>query len=310
MPRNPRIGCLCVTDDRAPVFGIALASFLTQDYDNAELLVLTPSPLPPYCDVIDRVMGTKRGYNEAFDKCLAAYVQWDHKGRAVRICRTGSPHVTENLDYGCKLMFEDSGMKDADGKPLFREHCDIVTMWDDDDWSPPGRLFSTAQCSATNFALACGYTMPTQQEVDSYRLLAGYNGGWFCNLKTLQGHEVLLNPETNPIWGGSLAFSKTTWRWLGGFRDRPFPGYDRSFVNDFKAKGVWIHAISPDCRNGPIGRGPIAFAHGKNVATWPKEPCVDMTEALSKELPHLVALEVSLASEFLKERRVHVPGGA
>ena len=51
-----KIGCICVTEGRAPIWGIALASFITQTYKNAVLHVLTDD-VKAYAGALDRLAG-------------------------------------------------------------------------------------------------------------------------------------------------------------------------------------------------------------------------------------------------------------
>lgn len=111
------IGCLCVTENRAPCFPIALHSFMTQSPCRTLLLVVTPSIEAYEAEVV------RAG--------LVGRVCWlPHKGTFL-----------ERLTAGTEA--------------LFRRGCSAVAVWDDDDWSPPDRLERTRK--ALTRAPLCSY---------------------------------------------------------------------------------------------------------------------------------------------------------
>lgn len=260
----PRIGCLCVTEDRAAVFGIALASWLTQDTPEAPSLLvsLAGTQIGAYADVARRLHCIRR-------------VHWVNRYREVLL----------RLDRGAsELLWR--------GDP----RRNLVTMWDDDDWSPPDRLRLLADAYAD-----ADHDAPW---------VASYTRGHFVNLRTLYGHAVELDAASdNPFWGGGLTFNQAAYRAASAstsadvFASMKFPGYDREFVRRLRSIPTCQMVSIPSANNN----SPVAFSHGKNVATWLQHKGSDMREQLQEWLPKLVWDEVLRSSEFLHERRVFPP---
>jgi len=243
-----------VTENRAPIWGIGLTSFLTQAYSNRHLMVL----LPPSQEAAYRSAAAK------FDDHRAA-------GRVLYVCVNDRLTVPERLDLGCQMAF-DSG-------------AGLVTVWDDDDWSPDDRLSRTAN-------------VPWDDSLPCY---CSYAAGWFVNLRTLMGEYI----ETLPahLWGGTLTFNNAAWARAKGFAKNPMPGYDRAFQDALKA--------APESKQHRIhcgGRGdPIAFSHGKNVATWLKNPGTPMKDYMEVLMPPMVLSEVLRCQQLMIDTRTFPP---
>jgi len=108
-----KISCICVTENRAPIWGIALASFLTQQHQDKQLIVVVPN---------DEV--------RSYQLFAATFV--DHPGMKDVIYMSLEPSVytvTERLDAGIAAAF--------------KLDAAVVAIWDDDDWSPVDRLTKT-----------------------------------------------------------------------------------------------------------------------------------------------------------------------
>lgn len=192
-----------------------------------------------------------------------------------RSALTGPDTVPTRIDEGCGYLFYKLG-------------CDAVAIWDDDDWAPPERLRLSAE------ALGAGAQV------------CSYDRGYFVNLRSFRGHSVV--PAWGS-WGGGLCFTREAWEDAGGFEERPMPGYDRSFVAPFLRAEVVPdgHSVSTHRRRFrtlPTTQPPVAFSHGKNVATFLVERGEDMSGWLQRELPAAVLEAVLKARQYLIERRV------
>jgi hypothetical protein len=246
-----KIGCIMVTEGRAPIWGIALQSFLSQRHEDKELLVdIGESKFEDYLE-----------YVPSRQIPMGVIMYNTNKGAT----------VPWRIDVGARLLFE-SG-------------CDVVTMWDDDDYSPPDRLSLVAK---------------QQSDFEESRpFVASYGCGWFCNLRTLHGEFISTMPDH--LWGGCLAFNKVAWTTAGGFYDFSMPGYDREFVAALKARSDFSRWVfSP-------AQPPVAFSHGKNVATWIKSRGEYLGDKFKDWMPAEVEREVQRARCFLIEKRVFPP---
>lgn len=98
-----------VTEDRAPIWGIGLASFLSQYHVDRELLVILPAE-----------------EEKAYQVAATGLERHPYMDRVHYMCLDDEAPVPEKLDVGCKAAW-DFG-------------ADLVAIFDDDDWSPPDRL--------------------------------------------------------------------------------------------------------------------------------------------------------------------------
>lgn len=128
MTALPKIACLCVTQEkRAPVFGIAAASFAAQGYDNAELVWSVPpgDRTRPHQDVLANA-------------CVAPDQHVN--------CVSSSVKPSARLHELCLSAWEAG--------------ADLCTVWDDDDIKPPtwlhalGDTFSSVLAGPSN--CVCG----------------------------------------------------------------------------------------------------------------------------------------------------------
>jgi hypothetical protein len=261
-----KIGCCCVTEDRAPIFGIALSSFLTQDHKDKVLMVVLKSEDVPKAVHAYETEVLRLADSDAQILFLPGQGQKDMT-------------VPERIDLGAEY--------------LFNMGCDLVTIWDDDDWSPVDRLATTADCYKTIVDLSGA----------GKRLVLGYNQGWFVNLRTLQGEVIRLSGnQENPLWGSSLTFNRMTWEKLK-FGDREMPGYDRSFVQDCIRKGAY--AVLGCERRDKEWIRPVAFSHGRNVATWLKSCGEPMLDRLKRWMPQMCLDEVLRCQQLMIDTRTY-----
>jgi hypothetical protein len=158
--------------------------------------------------------------------------------------------------------------------------ADLVAICDDDDWSPPDHLSQAAECPWDKPAYA------------------SYTQGWFVNLRTLRGELVKTYP--NHLWGGTLTFNQAAWELAGGFYDKPMPGYDRAF------QAKLIRKVKEHHLRAQRGE-PVAFSHGKNVATWLKSKGTQMMGVLKLWMPDLVLTEVKRCQQLMVDTRTFPP---
>lgn len=250
-----RIGCLMVTENRAPIAGIGLASAVSQDL------------LPEMEQVIlVQINGSSKGYLDVLQRFMSHTVYNKTKLRFdVLDLPSGIESVPARTDEGCRTLFEHYA-------------CDVVALFDDDDFAPPSRLRETYEL---------------RLEGATY---IGYTSGWFANLRTFRAEHF--DKPAPGLWGGSLAFTRAAWEHRR-FTGLPAPGYDGAFV------AVMLQAAQH--KKGILTEGePIAFSHGRNVCTWLMTPGIDAT-SLIDNLPPLVSHEVKAAQKFLVEHRVFPP---
>jgi hypothetical protein len=256
-----KIGCVCITARRSPIVGIAVSSFLSQSYEN-RVLYIGADDTAKYYDEIARLAPEGNG------KSLG---DW-----GIALVRRRFNDVSNEL-HDLSLQ-------------AFNQGCDVVTIWDDDDYSPPLRLAATVE------TFHCG---------EKHNVAAvSYNGGYFVNLRTLHGKYVKL-PH---LWGGCLSFTQETFETAGGFLNRECPGYDRSFVEDacdtpYKTVGKIYGKCEPS-----MDTRPTAFCHGSNIATFTTGDLEPMEDRLQKWMPAKVFGEVKRAQKFLIDRRIFPPG--
>jgi len=254
-----KITCVMVTEKRAPIWGIALASFFTQRHRVKQLIVVLPN---------DEV--------KSYQLFATAFV--DNPGMKDVIYMALEPSVytvPERLDAGISAAF--------------KLDADAVAIWDDDDFSPVDRLTKTFEALRQCDDLIPGY--------------ASYTAGWFVNLRTLYGEYI----ETLPhyLWGGTLAFNEAAWHRAGRFSEKPMPGYDRAFQAALKE--------APESKEYRLVRGrgdPVAFSHGKNVATWLKSrgsPMKRFLRGVVPNVPDLVRTEVLRCQQLMVSTRTHPP---
>lgn len=272
-----KIACLCVTEDRAPIWPIALTSYLEQTGRELQ----GAGSFSPWLNC-DSARTDPDVYYQAVSH-LGPLLDNRHAGAP---WRTGRPWQVIRLSLGGDpLPFRLARLiNDA----FYGEGADLVTVWDDDDYSPPDRLHLTAQAVA---------------DLDPRRsIVGGYNKGRFVNLVTLQGEEV---DCPWGLWGASLTFNRVAYEAAGGFSDRVSPGYDRSFVADLmERQGQNVQRFVLDV---PPERRPMAFSHGKNIATWLKTRGEPMEARLKAWMPSSVFQAVKAGQGFLVERRVVPP---
>lgn len=262
-----KIVCVMVTEGRAPIWGIGLASFLSQYHVDRHLIVVLPAEQEkayqvaatgfeqhPFMDRVHYAMPTER------PTTIDGEIDHDAPKRG----------VPERLDMGCQLAW-DFG-------------ADLVAIMDDDDWSPPDRLSQSVECS-------------WERDVPIY---ASYSQGWFVNLRTLRGELVQTLPSH--LWGGMLIFNRCAWEYAEGFTGKPMPGYDRAFQAKLRAAP---HSKKRQLRSGR--GEPAAFSHGKNVATWLKSRGTPMEGVFQLWMPKLVLNEVKRCQQLMVDTRTFPP---
>jgi len=241
-----------VTEDRAPIWGIGLASFLSQYHVDRFLLVVLP---------VDQV--------KAYQAAATGLECHPFMDRVHYLCVDDEATVPERIDVGCRAAW-DSG-------------AELVAVMDDDDWSPTDRL-SEADWKSWNQRPA----------------YASYTQGWFVNLRTLRGELIQTLPHH--LWGGTLTFNQAAWERAGGFSDKPMPGYDRAFQSQLRdAPHAMEHRLR-GCRGDPV-----AFSHGKNVATWLKSRGTQMEGVFRLWMPELVLVEIKRCQQLMIDTRTYPP---
>jgi len=277
-----KIGCITISEQRSSIWGISLASFITQTYENAVLHAYVDN-VNAYAGVLDRLTGFGKASDNVSVVGMGITGKRDRM-RAVMIhtrapALLGADGVPTSLDVGIRSLFE--------------EDCDIVTIWDDDDFAPIDRLQRTAS-EFKRFTAGIG-------ALDKMPIVASYRSGWMINLRTFEGRFLQLDH----FWGGCLAFNKQAWLIADGFAPGSNPGYDRSFVTRLhRRSAVGSLDLTQDRVNLPI-----AFCHDKNVASF----CVgddvfDCAEQTRAVLPPLVRREVLAAKQLMMDKRVFPPG--
>jgi len=180
--------------------------------------------------------------------------------------------VLEKLDLGCEFLFGAVG-------------CDYVAMWDDDDYHPPRAL---------EFAVeVLGRTWPSVGA--GVGIVAGYTAGWYVNVKTLRAEYVDCEPLGH-LWGASLVFDEWAWDDFD-FMDQAFPGYDKA-LQEHAGDVRPIAALKTEL--------PVAFVHGKNVATHMSGPGA-FTEGWRGSMSERVEQAVWTAHRFFNDNDIHVP---
>jgi hypothetical protein len=255
-----KIVCVMTTEDRAPIWGIGLASFLSQWHADRHLLVVLPAE-------------QEKAYQVAVSG-LEAYPFMDRVHYLIpdAVDPIGNERgVPQRLDMGCKAAW-DFG-------------ADLVAIQDDDDWNPPDWLAQANELQIEQFWDKPAY--------------ASYAKGWFVNLRTLRGELIKTFPHH--LWGGTLIFNKAAWEQAGGFYDKPFPGQDRAFMSKLATPEVNEHHLC--CKRGD----PVAFSHGKNVATWLKSKGTQMEGVFKLWMPELVLNEVKRCQQLMIDTRTFPP---
>lgn len=181
--------------------------------------------------------------------------------------------VLEALDAGCAQLFDGEG-------------CDYVAMWDDDDYHPPRQL-ELAVKRLRNTTMAA---------------VAGYTAGWYVNIKTMMSEFLDCEPLGH-LWGASLVFNAPAWESLGDpageepgcFRRQQFPGYDKAL----QSAATRFHIVAHKTQL------PVAFVHGKNVATHMGTP--GKLRRIAGFFPDRVERAVYAAHRFFNDNDIHVP---
>lgn len=257
-----RIGCLMVTENRAPVVGIAVASYRAQQvkhFDDAVLLVYDNSAkAQEYRTALQRPL-------EVDPRLKTQYYTSSHA--------SGKLSVPARIDEGFNILTEHYA-------------CDVICMWDDDDYSPPARLQQTGDAFLRGVELS------------------SYTAGYFVNLRSFEAQYF---SRCTDLWGGCLALTRELWR--GATRDRwsfrhyVCPGYDSEFVKEARRREVKVEGWCPPVQED-VAAHPLAFVHGKNCATFINDRTVNVGEAMEKTLTPAVWREIEMAQKFMVERRV------
>lgn len=202
-----RIGCLCVTERRPHLLGIALASYHDQTHGDKCLYVIYPEDGEDVEDGGEEAAG----YAQVRERLQPAATTWT--ASPLRSIET----VCARLDQGCAYLFDEQG-------------CDVVATWDDDDWKHPSYLAAVA----------------AQLEVNPQWLITGYLWGCYVNARHLWAEDLSKRPEVIPwgYWGASLVYRKEAWR-RQAFTELPFLGYDPAFCRSVGEK-YWAPPVDDD----------------------------------------------------------------
>jgi hypothetical protein len=172
---GPKIVCVCVTQaKRAPVFGIAAASFAQQDYADKHLLIDLPSSdrLTEHAEVLQRLVP-----NEHYVDTTS----W--------LLHDADESVPARLDRACKYAFDIGA-------------ADLCTIWDDDDIKPTTWLQAIEM---TNWYEPCAFLAgSTQGWFCNLRTL----NGQFLELPHLWGGSLTFN---RAAWEAAGGFAGKPW---------------------------------------------------------------------------------------------------
>lgn len=262
-----RIGCLCITENRAPIIGIALASYRVASKTLRDNHGTS-------CDSVLLVQDASAG-DATRNVLLHCHVPTVYQNTY------GGPRVdvATRVERGCRVLFDHYG-------------CDYVTMWDDDDYAPHDRL-------------AAIYNSVVNTEKPGNDVYA-YTRGWFVNLRTLHGEwitaeygwggSLTFSRNTALACGGFVG------RNFPGY-DREFTKECQAHggrLLDLARCSTLAAAI-------PLLVDPVAFSHGKNCATWLNSSGQDVAFMLETRLPDEVWQAVKSAQKFLVDHRVFPP---
>lgn len=188
--------------------------------------------------------------------------------------------LTEAIDNGCRSLFFDRG-------------CTYVAIWDDDDYSPPDRLHRSVD------ALHEWHSpqMPA---------LVSYQAGWFCNLETLRAERIDVAPNGH-LWGGAMTFNEAAWVVMGYFGGKPVPGYDRVLQSAVRECGRGSLTVTLSVAADGGASLPVAFCHGRNMATFMGTPGVSTLDGAAPGMPQKVREAVDAARDYMLRHGLHVP---
>lgn len=269
-----KIGCLTVTEDRAPIWGISLASYLTQSHPDT-LLYVFAHPIGDY------VNGALVRLTDATPTGNLASVLVSASATTPKRVQVNTRFESERgVNVVCRVL-------DECVRLLFDRGCDLVAIFDDDDWSPPDRLAGAAR-EAAALARHVG-------ALDKVPLVVSYSRGHMVNLRSFEGVELKL-PH---LWGSTLTFNKQAWLLADGFAPGPWPGQDKAFLTRAERRGAKLVALPG---------APINFCHNKNVASFAVGAGLMPLRERIAALPPMVRREVEAAQAFLIERNVWPPG--
>jgi hypothetical protein len=273
-----------VTEDRSAIWGIGLASYLTQTYADTFLSALA-APIGDYVDgALVRLTDAAPAGNLA-SALVSARATVSVSATAPKPVRVGARSerggaaVPALLDSAVRRLFEVA-------------KCDVVALFDDDDWSPPDRLAQVAR-------VADDY-MQAYDNLDKIPFACSYDRGWMVNLRTFEGRELKLLH----LWGSTFAFNKQAWLLADGFSPGPWPGQDRAFLERVARRGGVLHALG-----GVFA--PINFCHNKNVASFAVGDGLTplgVDEPPLSGMPPMVLREVLRGQAFMIDRGIYPPG--
>ena len=218
-----KVGCLCVSESRHQwrphLFHIAAASYFDQTHPDTDIVVITGEP---------------EEYEAALDG-VGTVIQSDLRGTAT---------VCARMDQGCRHL-ADCG-------------CNLIAIWDDDDWKHPSFLAECVkQLSGEPYKEVC---LGGCRHVDPSRwVVTGYLWGLYVNARHLWAEDLSKFPHISPwgYWGSTLVFRAEAWiaRPWGQFT---FPGQDPAWCRSW-SKDQWAPPVDTDPYKA------LAFCHGDNI---------------------------------------------
>jgi len=255
-----KIGCLMVTERRPFVIGVALAAFFDQHFANKELFIIS-----------DGRRRSERNHEVDYAEALSRFVNPD-------ITYTTSPlhgtkTVCQRLDEGCRILFEERG-------------CDVVAVWDDDDWKYPRFLTDLA-----NF-----FSKPDSEKF----YFTGCKWSHYVNARHLYAESPRDKGAGNWGYTGcSIAYRHTAWD-QHKMSEFQFEGYDPAFCQAFE-KVHW----GPPVSDNPLDV--LSLCHGQNVYQHCHGGGHDLKPWIRANLSTLAADEMFRTRDYMIAQEIEPP---
>jgi len=226
-----RVGCLCISENfdsskvppREQMFGIAAAAFADQTHADKFLVVITDRARED-AETLERI--------------------GDTRNRVVLSDLRGQGTVCQRMDQGYDI--------------LAKMGCDVLCVWDDDDWKHPTFLSEVVKQFSRE---------PYEERSTGGRkyinpadwLITAYKWGLYVNARHLYAEDPSKARDISSwgYWGCSLAFRRAAWE-QHNFSGMTFLGYDPEWCRLFD-KEFWAPPIDVD----PFKV--LSFCHGGNV---------------------------------------------
>jgi len=268
-----KAGCLCVSENigrkgevpREQLFGISAASFADQTHADKLLVVITDRPAE-YQETLERIGNTSN--------------------RVILSELRGQETVTQRLDQGYQIL-ADAG-------------CDVLAVWDDDDWHHPSFLAEVVrQFSREPYEeLSVGGT----KRIDPRDwLITGYLWGCYINARHLWAEDLSKKKHVSPwgYWGCSLAFRRAAWDAVK-FSGLTFLGYDPTWCRMFDRRS-WAPPVDVD----PLKM--LSWCHGGNVYQHCRGGGFDLKPWLEENVSSRARAEMYRARNYTIDNNIEPP---